>query len=160
MQPARCLRQARTVHRGLLFRIQHNYLRLWADWHGQDSYGARLDLWEMAEPNTSLVALPPPVLQLQLSIRRTSGKESQWGLIPRAGRFIWKIEAQQADPDAARFTEYRVSCSYLELYNESFDLLNTVRRCGAARTTEASTFARTKRRKACLCQGVTNCYRE
>ena len=86
-----------------------------------------LDLWEMAESNTSsggssssrpaTPTFDPAELQ---------AKEHQWGLIPRAGRFIFeKIEAQQADPDAARFTEYRVSCSYLELYNEKlFDLLS------------------------------------
>ena len=55
-------------------------------------------------------------------------QEPQWGLIPRAGRFIFEeIAAQRSrDPDGvAAFTEYRVSCSYLELYNEKlFDLLS------------------------------------
>jgi hypothetical protein len=55
-------------------------------------------------------------------------QEPQWGLIPRAGRYIFEeIAAQRSrDPDGvAAFTEYRVSCSYLELYNEKlFDLLS------------------------------------
>ena len=87
-----------------------------------------LDLWEMAE-SSSLNSTGPSSSRPSTPTfdpAELEAKEHQWGLIPRAGRFIFqKIRSSlQSDPVELAFVEYRISCSYLELYNERlYDLL-------------------------------------
>ena len=52
-------------------------------------------------------------------------REEDYGLIPRASRAIFDMIENSQEPGK----EYRISCSYLEIYNESIqDLFDTTKK--------------------------------